>query len=301
MSKTIGVIGLGSIGARHAGILTGFGHRVIGHDVAIIAKTSVPLVQLDKLIADSEAIVVASPTPYHAEHMNRALTAVKHVFVEKPISHDGIDTLRTLLDSAHLSSRRCVVMVGYMLRFHSCVIAARDWITAGDIGTPLWGNFTCAQFNEKPAYLRDGVIFNWSHEIDLALYLLGPGHVAAASARIKDGSDDLADIIIEHEGGARSAVHLDYLTRPEIRQSLVVGTAGTIIMDLAHRQAWLRDADGGVLEHHIGTDSWDQNYVDEMRAFIDRIDGKETLGATGEEGLAALQVCLDARKIAGVS
>jgi hypothetical protein len=37
-----------------------------------------------------------------------------------------------------------------------------------------------------------------------------------------------------------------------------------------------------------------------MKAFIDRMDGKETLGCSAEEGLEVLKVCLEVRKQAGL-
>jgi predicted dehydrogenase len=173
-------------------------------------------------------------------------------------------------------------------------------LNADLIGKPLWANFTLGQHSEKPPYLRDGVILNWSHEIDLALYLLGNGNVSGSSTRLSDGKDDIADICLTHENGCRSSIHLDYVTQPEIRQFLIVGTGATIIVDLLHRMAWLRRADEVIMDQFQGQDSWEENYVTEMQAFLDRCDGKQTLGCTGEEGLAVLKICLEVRKQAGL-
>jgi predicted dehydrogenase len=191
-------------------------------------------------------------------------------------------------------------MVGYNLRYHSCVKKAKEWIDAGLIGRPLWANFTVAQWNNKPAYLRDGVILNWSHEIDLALYLLGPWGLVGSSTRISDGGDDITDILL-NQSGCRTSIHLDYVTRPEVRQSIIVGDEATIIMDLVHRLAWLRGkGDNVMLDMHEGQDSWDENYIEEMQAFLDRLDGKEVVGCTGPEAFEVLKVCLQARKQAGL-
>jgi len=184
-------------------------------------------------------------------------------------------------------------MVGYNLRFHACVKKAKEWMQSDVIGEPVWANFTVAQFNDKLDYLRDGVILNWSHEIDLALYLLGDASVRSC---VSD-TPMLADIILMHENGCHSVVHLDYLTRPEVRQTIISGLDATIILDLVNRQAWLRDADGSILDHLDADDSWDENYVEEMAAFLARVDGQETIGCTGEEGLRVLELCLKAIKL----
>lgn len=283
--KTIGVIGLGSIGMRHAKNLTAMGHCVVGYD---------PIEERRKLFnggaLTEEAYVIASPTDCHLSDVISTGVSGKATFVEKPIFHSLAYTPRT----SH------ILMVGYNLRFHSCVKKAKEWLTEQDIGAPLWANFTLGQYSEKEPYLRDGVILNWSHEIDLCLYLLGEAQVRASATRVKNGKDDLADILFEHTNGCRSTVHLDYLTKPEIRQGIIVGTDGTIIFDLVNRHAWLRD-NGGIIEHFEGQDSWNDNYIEEMQAFLDRIDRKETLGCTAGEALKVLDICLTARKQAGLS
>jgi predicted dehydrogenase len=195
-----------------------------------------------------------------------------------------------------------ILMVGYNLRFHPCVIKAKEWID-NDIGVPLWANFTLGQRSIKPPYLRDGVILNWSHEIDLALHLLGPGSVAHSSTRLTDGRDDISDILFNHANGCRSTIHLDYVTRPEVRQAIIVGNKATVIFDLVNHQAWLRDKDGQMIEQdggYVRDNVWNQTYIDEMQAFLDRIDGKQTLGATAEEALEVLKICLEVRKQAGL-
>ncbi len=39
----------------------------------------------------------------------------------------------------------------------------------------------------------------------------------------------------------------------------------------------------------------------QAEAFIDRIDGKETIGCTGAEALKVLEICLEVRKQAGLA
>ena len=293
--KTIGVIGLGSIGTRHAKNLMAMGHSVRGYDPDVIRRLELNgvLYDYDECMDDSvDGIVIASPTLNHYEQLVEAcLIPNLPIFVEKPIA----DVPNAGLIFDHIQRP---FMVGYNLRFHSCVKKAREWLPT--IGEPLWANLTCGQLNEKPAYRRDGVILNWSHEIDLACYLLGPASHIASSTVLENRSDILTDILLQHENGCQSLVHLDYVTQPEIRQTVIIGSRGGIILDLVNRQAWLRDLDGGVTEHWAGDDDWNDNYIEEMQAFIDRIDGKDVTGCTGSEGLKVLEICLAARKQAGL-
>jgi len=286
--KTIGVIGLGSIGMRHAKNLVAMGHEVVGWDPNEVPwEIGIHKARDLKDALSCDAVVIASPTPLHANHIFDA--GNKPIFLEKPVAD---------IPLAGLPSN--VLMVGYNLRLHSCVKKAKEWLDAGLIGEPLWANFTVGQYNDKPAYLRDGVILNWSHEIDLALYLLGGGSVAGSSTRLSDGHDDMTDILLTHEKGCQTSVHLDYLTHPEERHFEIHSRYGSIKCNLFTRAATYCDSDGFPKEQFAGDDSFDDNYVEEMQAFIDRIDGKETVGATGAEGLAVLDICLEVRKQAGL-
>lgn len=281
----IGIIGAGSIGSRHARNLIELGHDVLVYDPESGRHSGFYYRELvDNLIEDSEAIIISSPIPTHIEYAQKVIKAKKPVFIEKPIADHPFD-------GANL-----VAMVGTNLRFRSCVKATKLWMK--EIGDPICANFWVGQYNDR---YTDSAILNWgAHEIDLALYLLGSGRITGCCARSSNGRDDLADIIFVHNNGCHTVIHLDYLTKPEIRQFIIVGSQATIIVDVVHNQAWLRGADETVWDHSEEFDSFDSNYKDEMQAFIDRINGKKTIGATGEEGLEVLKVCLEARKQAGL-
>ena len=257
------------------------GHEVIGFDV--LGKGGFDERSFHFALNESEAIIIASPTATHLDYLNMCWS--KPIFMEKPIGD--------ALPAEGLEER--IAMVGFNLRMHSCVLKAKEWIDADFLGYPIWANLVCAQFNDKPDYLRDGVILNWSHEIDLALYLIGPATVGAC---VSNEKESLADISLIHANGCYSTIHLDYETKPEVRQTIIVGTEATIIIDIVNRQAWLRSVGGAVLDSFVGIDTFDENYLDEMETFIARIDGKETIGCSGSEGLEVLKVCLDAKRLA---
>lgn len=291
----IGIIGFGSIGKRHADNLTNLGHQCFLYDPAYPNGAHVRDFEVKPLAAAMDGIdgyVIASPTKQHAMDIAEYCQTGKPLFVEKPIVHDG--PVERLPEQ--------VKMVGYNLRYHACVERAKEWLIAGDIGVPLWGNFTVAQFNAKPDYRRDGVTLNWSHEIDLALYLLGPADVAASSVKLENGHDTIADICLVHRlSDARSVVHLDYHTKPEIRQGIIAGTGGQIIFDLVNRHAWLRDPHGNVVDSLDARDSFDMNYREEMADFINLIEGKASgVHCTLDEALAVLDICMSVRRRAGL-
>lgn len=292
------VIGLGSIGARHAKNLKAMGQEVIGYDTdedKMIRANGCVVGPIDA-INRADAVVIASPSEFHVEQLSLAVAAKKHVLIEKPIGLEDVGQIKAILTEA--DAHRLVVMTGYNLRFHHCVAQAEVWLAQGMIGKPFWANIVCGQYAKKSHYLADGVVLNWSHEIDLALHLFGPGTVSCATIR-RNGVEDVADIVIVHESGTRSSVHLDYVMDPEMRQTVIVGEKGRIFLDLARRSAAMETKSiimrPVYQEYH---DSFDENYIAEMDAFIDRIKGKKTPGATGWDGLAAMVIGLQAREMA---
>lgn len=290
----VAVLGLGSIGTRHATNLIKLGHEVTAYDPLVREAPHRNLIMRgsrDEALDDPRValVVIASPSDCHLDDMRASLKRFKPTFVEKPIATEITAELSAMAEGP-------LLFVGYNLRFHAAVIQAEEWIAQGQIGTPLWGTFCVGQYTNKTTYLRDSVVLNWSHEIDLALHLLGPAKVITAAVRERRGIEDWADIILEHDNGARSIVHLDYVLEPEVRATMIVGDKGAIVIDLVRRMAALKPKGADQLVRRF-EDSWDHNYVSEMRAFIDRCKGKKTRGATGADGLAALRICCEARRI----
>lgn len=283
----IGILGVGSIGMRHFRNLRAMGHDIIAWDPVADNDAGIP--SRERVIAAAEALIIASPTSQHYQDLVDCMATGKPTFVEKPIAATHIEwsQLQNFESTKQL-------FVGFNLRFHRGVMQAKQWLEGGTIGKPIWARFAVAQKSERRDYLRDGVILNWaSHEVDLALHLLGPACVKCAAA---DEDETLVDMVLEHANGCRSIVHADYLTSPEHRAFHISGENGMISVSLP--DPGLCCLNSTVRAPH---NSFDENYVAEMRAFLDRIEGKQMRGATGEDGLAALGICLDAKLMAGAS
>jgi len=81
--------------------------------------------------ADLDAVVIATPVRFHYEMAKAALTAGKHVFIEKPMA-------RTVAEGEELVSlaerQGLVLMVGHTFLFSPAVRRMKEVIEAGDIG-----------------------------------------------------------------------------------------------------------------------------------------------------------------------
>jgi predicted dehydrogenase len=113
-------------------------------------------------------------------------------------------------------------------------------------------------------------------------------------------SDDIADFVLLHRSGVRSAIHLDYVTRPAVRRSRIVGAEGSLEIDLLARTLVRFYSDGRIAEDNRYPGSFAEDYMTEIDAFLDRMAGRPMTGAAGEEGLRALEIAIEVRRKAGL-
>ena len=126
-----------------------------------------------------------------------------------------------------------------------------------------------------------------------------PSTRTSQSSCFAHGNNFLADVILKHDNGIQTNIHLDYYTKPEQRSFFIVGDQGTICADIPGRQIIFNDSNGGIVYDCPG--SFEADYLTEMHEFMRRINSIPGPGATGEDGLATLQLILDAKKLAGLS
>lgn len=316
---TIAVLGLGSIGMRHAGNLLALGSPVIGYDPdpqrrAVLVEAGGAVAESRETALDEAcAAVIASPSRFHLQDLAAAAEAGCHVLAEKPLAH----TAKGLEDIlAEFESRGLVVFAGFNLRYHPAIIAARQWFEEGRLGTLLWARFQMSDYlpgwrlhqDYRQGYASDavsgGVLFDMIHEFDLANHLLGPAGVETAAARhsgfLDIACEDIADVILRHEGGVHSLLHLDYVTRPRQRVGEIAGSEGRIDIDLDARRLVLTGADGAISEDIQFEGAYDDDYRDEAAAFLKCVAGDTAPACDGRQALAVLHQVLKARQIAGL-
>jgi predicted dehydrogenase len=312
-THSVAVIGLGSIGRRHATNLQALGCRVFGFDPDPDARetaNSLGVKTCDSRVdalTQADAAVICSPSRAHLDDLEAALDAACHTLVEKPLGHE-LARAQGLVERATKEKRG--VSMGFNLRFHPCVEQAREALAGGTIGEPIWFRALAASHlpdwrpgrNHRTGYAADpvagGVIMDFTHEIDLAVHLLGAGTLATAAATSTGTlgleTEDIADLVIVHEGGARSNIHIDFLTRPAQRMFEIAGTHGFIRADLIGRHYRQWDIDGALHEDHTHPGGFDDDYIREAAHFLACLDG-ELPRCPAEEGLNSLAIALAAR------
>ena len=138
-----GVLGAGGIARRFAtavgeytqSSIVAVGARSRGRAEQFAAEFSVPRVHVgyEELVADPQvdAIYVATPHSFHAEHAGLAIRAGKPVLVEKPFTH----TAPQARELAELARQHGVFAMEAMKTRHlPHMVAIRDLIANGEIG-----------------------------------------------------------------------------------------------------------------------------------------------------------------------
>ena len=161
----VGVIGVGSNGSNLAERVNKLpGTRLVAmadpdpayHMDALkdkLAKAETPvnvetMVDFRRLLdrKDIDAVVIASPNYWHVLHSIYALQAGKHVYVEKPVSHNVWEG-RQLVKLAKKSNR--VVEVGIHHRSRECWPQIMDYLKEGNLGRVLTSRGLCYRLRDS--------------------------------------------------------------------------------------------------------------------------------------------------------
>jgi predicted dehydrogenase len=193
------------------------------------AKTTT---RFDDLLDDGsvQAIVIATPVTTHHELARRALSAGKHVFVEKPPAVSGAeaDELVALAEEQEL-----VLLPGHLLLYHPAVAKLMELIEAGELGEILYlyGN------RQNLGQIRKDENALWSlgaHDLSVILHLVGeePTELwARGEAFHNEGVEDVVFCYLRFPSGIVAHMHLSWLDPHKKREMTVVGRHKMAVFD----------------------------------------------------------------------
>ncbi|HEX5328139.1 MAG TPA: inositol 2-dehydrogenase [Acetobacteraceae bacterium] len=214
----VAVLGAGRIGQIHArNVAANQRARLAGvvdvdRSAAERLATAVgcTAIDLDAAFA-ADAVMICTPTPTHAELIERAAAAGKPVFCEKPVDL-GAERVRACL--AAVERAGIALMVGFNRRFDPSFRSLHDRLRAGEIGRIELLSITSRDpAPPPPAYVASsGGLFRdmMIHDLDMARFLLNeePIEVYAAASALVDpaiaaaGDVDTAIVVLRTASGA---------------------------------------------------------------------------------------------------
>ena len=239
-----GVIGVGLMGERHARVLRSLPEAILvsvydtdagrARQVAERHGTS-SAASLDELLQDVDAVVVASPTPLHYEHVKRCLEAGKHVLVEKAIT----EHLAHAEELAALARQnRRLLQVGHIERYNP-VFTALKHILDNREHRPFALTFRRLSSYSSSNRTVDVVIDLMIHDLDLAFDLCRGHEVEALSGVgrvVFSGDIDHAQAQLSARGGPLCTFIASRVTEHKVRSIEVTTPTEFIIADLLRKE-----------------------------------------------------------------
>jgi len=176
------------------------------------------------------AVAIAAPAKMHFQLGMQALSAGKHVFVEKPLA-SGVAEAETLLRAAHAGSR--VLMVGHLLHYHQGYRAVRNIVRSGQLGRIqyLYSN----RLSLGRVRREEDVLWSFApHDISMVLDLIeeAPESVTATGAPILHASiRDTCNIHLAFPSGIKAHVFVSWLHPFKEQRLTVIGERGAVVFD----------------------------------------------------------------------
>jgi myo-inositol 2-dehydrogenase/D-chiro-inositol 1-dehydrogenase len=305
---TLGVIGLGRIGAFHTETLSGIDgldglvitdeRTDVAHAVA--AKYGVKVVDtVEELLSSGiDGVVVAAATPAHAALTLAAVERGIPTFCEKPIAATAAESARV----ADVIARSGVpVQVGYQRRYDTAFAAAKRAVDDGALGTLHTVRSTTMDPAPPPMdYIKgSGGIFRDCavHDFDILNWITGQHAVEVYATGTVQGDPlfaeyddvDTAAVIVKFDGGALGVVSnarynaRGYDCRLEIHgfdDSVVAGwDQGVPLRNMDPRNSGPFDFPTGPA-HHFFMDRFTAAFRAELTEFVQVAKGGPIHGAT---------------------
>jgi len=312
----VGVLGVGRIGATHAANLASLADvEVVAYDPEARAMEQMlatrgvrTLPDRDAVIAESDALVIATPTADHPDDLAAGAAAGLPMFCEKPISLDVTSTAAAL----EVVRRAGVeLQVGFMRRFDPGFVEMWRLVQSGDLGDVYL--VRAASHDHVPpheSYLdHAGSVYRdmHIHDFDAVRWLTGRNVVevfAAGSVLVDDmfrrhDDVDMTALVLVLEGGVLASITgaranpLGYDHRTEVigsRDAVCAGWTERTPLRSADPDGWPAPVD----PFPAFPDRFGPAYRAEVEAFVALCRGQGANRCPGGSALEALRVAVAA-------
>jgi predicted dehydrogenase len=306
VKRRVVVVGLGSIGRRHARLLA---ER---EDVVVELADPDPAVRRlfamdgfssfdDALASKPDVMWICSPTSLHAAQTIASLDAGCDVFCEKPMS-DSLDAARRMKLAADRSGR--VLNIGFHLHFWEGAIRMKRLLDTGALGEILHVHARVGTYitlvNSQSRYQAacPGSLFlDYSHQPDLFYWWLNEAPASVFAYGLRGGAmefssnPNVADIVCRFASGKQATIHLNYAQMPERHYYEVTGDQGWAFADLNAGYLTIGNRSSQTIAQETFTQDKDAMIRDEQQAFFDALEGRCKPSTSAVEGLVSTAVC----------
>ncbi|MEQ1822533.1 MAG: Gfo/Idh/MocA family oxidoreductase [Fimbriimonadaceae bacterium] len=304
---TVGIVGaggMGSVHSRHYRRIDGV-ELVIFDEVEEKARVLASAHEADvaeslgALIDRCDIVDVCLPTDAHRACALAAVSAGRHVFVEKPIA----GTLEDAAEIISASDKAGVKLsVGQVVRFFPEFKQANKLVREGKLGRPAAARTRRGGGAPKADWFLDharsgGVIVDLAvHDFDWLRWTLGEvTHLYSRSVGIQDGLGlDYALTTLSFDSGAVAHVEATWMDPAGFRVTFeVCGSDGMVQYD-SRSVPTLRTHQTSGVRSEAPLSPVDDPYFNQLSAFVGACRGENPLAVTGYDGFMALSIALSA-------
>ena len=253
-----------------------------------------------------DAVFIGTLPP---ERISQAIKSAKrnyNLFIEKPLSNN-LDKIYNLQEIVESNNLKCAI--GFQMRFHPLLNKLKEMVDNNEFGkiyrieinhcNSVY-NWTSGRDLDNFYVLKEknggGVLLSQIHEIDYLTWIFGKLYPISAiygqwlnipNSDVEDNITILSNLELTNIC-IPVIINLDFISKVPKRTIKVYGTENFIEIDLIEGSYKTSTKTG------ITTISWNDLFMDEMKAFLNLLNGeKQENLATLEDGIHSLGFCMD--------
>ncbi len=308
--RRIVVVGCGSIGRRHARVLSG--RQELSVEIceshpdhlqrALREVGGVPThSSFEKMLTNPpEMVVIATPHGLHAEQSIQAIQAGCHVLCEKPMS-DSLARARRMLQAVGASDR--IFSVGFTYHFHPVMQHLKEIIRDGRLGRILHLHFHVGTYltlmnsiSRHQAKVEGAIAMDYAHQPDLFYWLLEkmPTAVFAAGCQGRNlplqSNPNVMAVTLEYDEPLIATIHLNYVQHPDRGSCEIIGDQGWALFEAGSNSLRL-----GIRETEVETMQEfalerDALMATEHQAFLEAVEGRRPPESPAQEAIQSMKI-----------
>lgn len=188
--------------------------------------------KFDQLLADEslDAVAIATPAVTHVPLVLAAISANKHIFVEKPLATNS-EQIGQLEQAANNYSK--TIMVGHMLLYQPAISFIKTFLDTGKLGRVF--SFRQVRRNLGTVREHENAMYSLGvHDIAVLQYLINdtPQRCQAVGQAInKPGVEDDISVHIRYDSGVRAHIHVTWMWPYKQRELMILGEHGALHYD----------------------------------------------------------------------
>ena len=201
----------------------------------------------ESVLADDtvHGVVLATPVATHYDLAKRALSAGKHVLIEKPLAQTSTEC-RDLVEYA--ARDRLTLMVGHVFLFNAAVRRMKEYIDSGELGDVRY--IYSQRLNLGQVRTDVNALWNFApHDLSILMYWVdaAPERVIARGySYVQPEIEDVVFMTLDFPNHVGANVHISWLDPFKIRRMTVVGSEKMIVYDDVSADARITIYDKGV-------------------------------------------------------